>query len=89
MIRVMLASLGLGLSVAAASHVRPLLEAPLGDGVGFLGAKEIAVLLLCVVGGLLYPALLFAFGGVTPSEARAAFRRRKGDVATPVTGDPL
>ncbi len=89
MVRVTLASLGLGLSVAAASHVRPLLEAPLGDGVGFLGAKEIAVLLLCVAGGLLYPALLFAFGGVTPAEARAAFRRRKGDVAAPVTGDPL
>ena len=36
-------------------------------------------------GALLYPVLLFAFGGVTPAEARAAFRRRKSDVATPPT----
>jgi len=44
------------------------------------------VLLVCAVGGALYPALLFAFGGVTPAELRAAFRRRKGDAA-PVIGD--
>jgi putative peptidoglycan lipid II flippase len=41
------------------------------------------VILVCVAGAALYPALLFAFGGVTPAEARAAFRRRKGDVAAP------
>jgi hypothetical protein len=28
--------------------------------------------------------LLFAFGGVTPSEVRGAFKRRKGDVAVSV-----
>jgi hypothetical protein len=32
---------------------------------------------------VLYVVLLFAFGGVTPKEARAAFRRRKGDTAVP------
>ena len=48
-----------------------------------LGAKEITVLLVCLAGAALYPLLLFAFGGVTPAEARAAFRRRKGDAAAP------
>lgn len=83
MTRVGLASLGMGLAIAAAAHYRTALEALLGDGLGFLGAKEIGVMLLCLAGAALYPALLFAFGGVTPAEARAAFRRRKGDVATP------
>ena len=85
MIRVGLASGGLGLALAVGVYFRAALEAPLGAGLGFLGAKEIAVLLLCLAGALLYPVLLFAFGGVTPAEARAAFRRRKGDVATPPT----
>jgi putative peptidoglycan lipid II flippase len=85
MIRVGLASGGLGIALAVGVHFRAALEAPLGAGLGFLGAKEIAVLLLCLAGALLYPVLLFAFGGVTPAEARAAFRRRKGDVAMPPT----
>jgi len=87
MIRVGLACLALGLVLAVASHFRPVLEAPLaGLSLGPLGAKEITVLLVCAVGGGLYPALLFAFGGVTPAELRTAFRRRKGDAA-PVIGD--
>ncbi len=84
MIRVLAASVGMGLFVATASHFRPALEAPLA---GFhligLGAKEITVLLVSLAGAAVYPVLLFAFGGVTPAEARAAFRRRKGDVAAP------
>ena len=84
MIRVTLASAGLGAATALASHFRPALEAPLGAAhLGPLGAKEISVLAICLAGAALYPALLFAFGGVTPAEARAAFRRRKGDVAAP------
>lgn len=84
MIRVGLASLGMGLAVATASHFRPVLEAPLGDFhmIG-LGAKEITVLLVSLAGAALYPVLLFAFGGVTPAEVRTAFRRRKGDTAAP------
>jgi putative peptidoglycan lipid II flippase len=74
----------MGAAVALASHYRPLLEAPLaGVGLGPLGAKEITVLLVCLAGAAIYPLLLFAFGGVTPAEARAAFRRRRGDVAPP------
>lgn len=84
-VRVTLASAGLGVAVALASHFRPALEAPFaGIHLGPLGAKEITVLLVCMTGAALYPLLLFAFGGVTPAEARAAFRRRKGDAAAPV-----
>jgi putative peptidoglycan lipid II flippase len=82
-VRVALASLGLGVAVALASYYRPALEAPLaGFHLGPLHAKEITVLLVCMAGAALYPVLLFAFGGVTPAEARLAFRRRKGDVVT-------
>jgi putative peptidoglycan lipid II flippase len=81
-VRVSLASAGLCAAVALASHFRPLLEQPFAHvRLGPLGAKEITVLLVCLTGGALYPALLFAFGGVTPTEMRAAFRRRKGDTA--------
>ena len=83
-VRVAAASAGLGAVVALASHFRPALEAPFANvRLGPLGAKEVAVLVTCMVGAALYPALLFAFGGVTPAEARAAFQRRKGDVAAP------
>ncbi|MBJ7411732.1 MAG: murein biosynthesis integral membrane protein MurJ [Phenylobacterium sp.] len=81
-VRVTLASVGMGVAVALASHFRPVLEAPLASLLPH-GTKEIAVLLVCLAGAALYPVLLFAFGGVTPGEARAAFRRRKGDVAAP------
>jgi putative peptidoglycan lipid II flippase len=85
-VRVALASAAMGAAVGLASYVRPTLEAPFaGVGLGPLGAKEIAVLLVCMAGAALYPVLLFAFGGVTPAEARAAFRRRKGDAAPPAT----
>jgi len=86
MIRVALACLGLGLALAAASHFRPALEAPLkAMGLGY--AKELAVLLVCLAGAAFYPALLFAFGGVTPAEAKAALRRRKGAPDPPLDGE--
>lgn len=74
-IRVAAASVTLGLILGLASHYRALIEAPL-QALRF-GAKEIAILAVCAVGGALYPVLLFAFGGVTPTEAKAALRRRK------------
>jgi putative peptidoglycan lipid II flippase len=82
LVRVCLACLGLWAALALASHFRPLLETPLaGLSLGPLHAKEITILLVCLAGAALYPVLLFAFGGVTPAEARAALRRRKGDAA--------
>src|SRR3546814_5275724 len=81
MVRVALASAALGGVLALASYFRPMLESPLaGFHLGPLGAKEVGVLLVCLAGGALYPVLLFAFGGVTPAEARAALKRRRGDV---------
>jgi putative peptidoglycan lipid II flippase len=80
-IRVIAASAGLGVLLALATHFRTTLEAPLA-GVGH--AKEITVLLISAAGALVYPVLLFAFGGVTPDEVRGALKRRKGDVALSV-----
>ncbi len=89
MARVAAASLGMGLAMFAASHFRPMLEAPLaGFSFGGLHAKEITVLLVCVAGAFVYVALLFAFGGLTPAELKAALRRRGGAPAAtdgPVT----
>ena len=81
-IRVIAASAALGFVLAVAAHFRTTLELPLAS-IGH--AKEITVLAVSVVGALLYPILLFAFGGVTPAEVRGALRRRKGDVALPVS----
>jgi putative peptidoglycan lipid II flippase len=73
-VRVAAASALMGALVAVGSHFRPVLEAPFG---GMHGAKEIVVLLVAGVGALAYPLFLFALGGVTPAEARAALRRRR------------
>jgi putative peptidoglycan lipid II flippase len=89
MIRVALACLALGMILAFASHYRPLLESPLAHlKLGPLHAKEVTVLLVCLGGGLLYPVLLFAFGGVTPAEARAALKRNRGEVGPVASGLP-
>jgi putative peptidoglycan lipid II flippase len=73
--RVLAASLVLGAGLATASHFRPQLEAIVNLHLGPLGAKEITVLSLCVVGALLYPLLLILSGGLTLSEMKAALKR--------------
>ena len=84
LVRIAAACLGMGVLLALASHYRHALEGLLsGAHLLRLGAKEIMVLASCVAGVALYTGLLFAFGGVTPAEARAALRRRKGDKAAP------
>ena len=80
LIRVGLASAGMlaALLVARffyAAFVGVLAEAP----VVAPAAKEVAIVLVCAAGGALYPVLLFAFGGVTPAEFKAAMRRKKSD----------
>jgi len=87
MVRVAAASAGMGVALALATHFRADVEGPISQ-LPVLGryAKEFGVLLLCGAGAAVYPVLLFAFGGVTPGEVRAAFRRRKGDPA-PVVAD--
>lgn len=68
LIRVLLASIGLAAALAAANHFRPALQAA-------VGGKEIAVLVVCLMGALIYPALLLALGGVTLAEVRSLVRR--------------
>jgi len=75
--RVLAASVALGLLLAAASHWRPLIEAPIGaHHLGPLHAKEIAVAGVAILAALVYPVLLFASGGLTLAELRGALRRR-------------
>jgi putative peptidoglycan lipid II flippase len=80
LVRILVASLGMGLALAAASHYRDLIEAPLralGLHGHAIGAKEFALAITCAVGVALYPPLLFLFGGVKPAELKAALRRGK------------
>jgi putative peptidoglycan lipid II flippase len=75
--KVLLASVVLGVLLAAASAARPLYQP-------FLLRKEIALLVVVCLGGAAYVALLFAVKALTPADLRRALRRppRRG-VATP------
>ena len=77
--RILLAAAGMGLFLALAAHHRNEVEGLLG-GAHLLGlrAKELAVLGVCLAGVGVYLVLLFAFGGLTRAEIRAALRRRGG-----------
>jgi len=75
--RVLAASLALGLMLAAASHWRAVLEAPVAHvRFGPIHAKEMAVVVVAALAAPAYAALLFASGGVTLTDLRAALRRR-------------
>lgn len=86
-IRSLLASALMGVALFIASLFRPQLEAPLSHVHVFgMGAKEITVLGLCAVAATLYPFVLFAFGGLSMSDLRLAFRRtprRNGEEPPP------
>ncbi|MFI4936261.1 MAG: lipid II flippase MurJ, partial [Caulobacterales bacterium] len=80
LLRVLAASVALGLLLAGAEHWRALIEAPLhGVRLGPLHAKEIAIVGVSLAALALYPALLFASGGLTLGDLRAALRRRNGE----------
>jgi putative peptidoglycan lipid II flippase len=82
--RVLAASVALGLLLAAASHWRPLLEAPIRSiHLGPLHAKELAILVVSAGAVAVYPVLLFASGGLTLAEMRAALRRRQPEAPPP------
>ena len=79
LVRIALASATLGIMLAIAQHFRPQIQAAFSGfhlGRHLVGAKELAIVLTCGVGGALYPPLLFAFGGLRLSEVKAALRRR-------------
>ena len=85
--RILAASVVMGALLALAAHYRTALEAPLRlirIGRHGLGAKEIAVAATVIVGALVYPPLLLAFGGLKRDEIRRALRRERG---TSVGGD--
>ncbi len=82
--RIVAASLAMGALLALAAHFRPVLEAPLaGLSLAGLGAKELTVLAVCLVGALSYAGLLLLFGGLRLSEVRAALRRPAGPAPSP------
>jgi putative peptidoglycan lipid II flippase len=76
LLRILAASVALGLLLAAASHWRALIEAPLAHlKLGPLHAKEAVILAVTALAGLTYPLLLLVSGGLTPAEVRGALRR--------------
>jgi putative peptidoglycan lipid II flippase len=82
--RIVAASLAMGALLALAAHFRTVLEAPLaGVSLIGLGAKEVTVLAVCLVGAGVYAGLLLLFGGMSPADVRAALRRPAGQAPTP------
>ena len=79
LVRILIASVALGALLGLASHFRWAIEGVLRvASFGPLHGKELAILSVCVLAAGAYPVLLFASGGLTRAEARAALRRRKG-----------
>lgn len=79
LLRIGIAAGGMGAFLALAAGRRPQLEALLGPvSLAGLHAKELTVLAVCLAGVAVYIVLLFALGGLTRAEIRAALRRRGG-----------
>ncbi len=74
--RIAVASAALGGLTALASFYRPQIEAPIAAVLEH-GAKEIALVGVTGVGGLIYVALLFATRAVTVIEVRGLVRRTR------------
>ena len=79
LLRILLASVGLGVVVALASGGRPLIETPIAETLAGLGsghgAKEVTLVLVTALGGLTYVALAFMTRAVTMAEVRGLLRR--------------
>ena len=74
--RILAASVALGLLLGALSHVRPEMQHLIARLPLFARhAKEVAILVVMVLAAGAYPLLLFASGGLTLAEVRAAVRR--------------
>ena len=83
-LRVIAASAALGGLLAVCAMYRRAIEALFEPLVmGGLGTKEWSIVAVSAAGVLVYPVLLFALGGLTPADARAALRRRRGDPVVP------
>jgi putative peptidoglycan lipid II flippase len=79
LVRILLASVGLGLVVGVASWARPLLQAPVETLLGALGAdhgaKELTLLAVVAAGGLTYVVLAFATRAITVAEIKGLIRK--------------
>jgi putative peptidoglycan lipid II flippase len=75
-IRILAASVALGALLGLSSHYRDVIQHVLAP-VSFHHPKELAIVLVCLAAGASYPFLLFAFGGLTLTEMKAAVRRRR------------
>ncbi len=79
LVRILLASVGLGLVVGLASWARPLLQAPVETLLGALGAdhgaKELTLLAVVAAGGLTYVVLAFATRAITVGEIKGLIRK--------------
>jgi putative peptidoglycan lipid II flippase len=79
LVRILLASVGLGLVVGVASWARPLLQAPVEALLGALGAdhgaKELTLLAVVAAGGLTYVILAFATRAITVAEIKGLIRK--------------
>jgi putative peptidoglycan lipid II flippase len=79
LLRLLLANAVLAALLFAAGHWRVAIEQALaGAHVSKLGPKEFTLALVVMAAVASYPPLLFASGGLTLTEARAAMSRRKG-----------
>jgi putative peptidoglycan lipid II flippase len=77
-VRILAASVGLGLVLLAATYWRGAIEHGLRPlAFGPLRPKEFALALVAAGAFPVYFALLFALGGVTPAELKGALRRRR------------
>ena len=79
LVRIAAAAAGLAVVVGIAASLRSVYETPVADLLAAMGtshgAKEISLLLVTGVGGLVYLALAFATRAVTVAEVRGLIRR--------------
>ena len=76
LIRVLIASIVLGVILFGAQWARPMIEAPIASVLEH-GAKEIALIGVTGVGGLVYLILLFLTRAVTIGEVKGLIRRER------------
>ncbi|MEH6665057.1 MAG: murein biosynthesis integral membrane protein MurJ [Brevundimonas sp.] len=76
LIRVLVASVVLGLILLGAQWARPMIEAPVAAVLDH-GAKEVALVGVTGVGGLVYLILLFVTRAVTIGEVKGLIRRER------------
>lgn len=89
MARILAAAAALGGLLALVAANRDAVErAASALALGPLGAKEIAVLLTCLAGAIVYIALLFAVRGLRLSEVRTAMRGERGPKGADLAAGP-